>query len=176
MKLALQITARDLPLTDAIDAAIRSKAQKLTHFFDRIISCRVVVHAPHRHHHKGKSYHVDIDIHVPGAELIVKREPREDLYVAIRDAFDAARRQLQGYVRRQRHEVKLHDIDLPARISHLEETRGYGFITTLEGREIYFHRNSVAHGRFEKLHVGAFVRYAEAQGEQGPQASALSIT
>lgn len=174
MKLALQITARDLPLTDAIDAAIRSKAQKLTHFFDRIISCRVVVHAPHRHHHKGKSYHVDIDIHVPGAELIVKREPHEDLYVAIRDAFDAARRQLQSYARRLRHEVKTHEAELPAHISQLHEEQGYGFITTHEGREIYFHRNSVAHGRFEKLRVGAAVRYAEAQGEQGPQASTLS--
>lgn len=176
MKLALQVTARDLPLTDAIDTAIRNKALKLTHFFDRIISCRVVVHAPHRHHHKGKSYHVDIDIHVPGAELIVKREPHEDLYIAIRDAFDAARRQLQGYVCRQRREVKLHDVDLPARISHLEQEQGYGFITTIEGREIYFHRNSLTHGRFEKLRVGTFVRYAEAQGEQGPQASALSMT
>lgn len=126
MKLALQITARDMPLTDAIETAIHTKAEKLTQFFDRIVSCRVVIHAPHRHHHKGKSYHVDIDIHVPGAELIVKREPREDLYVAIRDAFDAARRQLQSYARRHRNEVKTHNVDVPADVSHLFEFQDYG--------------------------------------------------
>ena len=174
MKLALQITARDMPLTDAIETAIHAKAEKLTQFFDRIVSCRVVIHAPHRHHHKGKSYHVDIDIHVPGAELFVKREPREDLYVAIRDAFDAARRQLQSYARRHRNEVKTHDVDTPARVSQLFEHQGYGFITTPEGREIYFHENSVTRGSFKQLRVGTQVRYAEAQGEQGPQASALS--
>lgn len=106
MKLALQITARDLPLTEAIESAIRSKAEKLAQFFDRITSCRVVVCAPHRHHHKGKSYHVDIDLRVPGAELVVKREPHTDLYVAIRDAFDAAKRQLQAYVHRIRNDLK----------------------------------------------------------------------
>lgn len=175
MKLALQITARDLPLTDAIDAAIRSKAQKLTQFYNRIISCRVVVHAPHRHHHKGKAYHVDIDIHVPGSELVVKREPHKDLYVAIRDAFDAARRQLLGYIRRQRNEVKTHDVAHSAHISHLQDDQGYGFITTHEGREIYFHRNSVTHGNFEKLRLGAVVHFAETQGDLGPQASTLSV-
>lgn len=174
MKLALQITARDMPLTEAIETAIHVKADKLTQFFDRITSCRVVIHAPHRHQHKGKSYHVDIDIHVPGAELIVKREPREDLYVAIRDAFDAARRQLQSYARRHRNEVKTHDMHAPARVSQVFEQAGYGFITTAEGREIYFHENSVTHGNFKQLRVGTQVHYAEAQGEQGPQASVLS--
>lgn len=159
MKLALQITARDMPLTDAIETAIHAKAEKLTQFFDRIISCRVVVHAPHRHQHKGKSYHVDIDIHVPGAELIVKREPREDLYVAIRDAFDAARRQLQGYARRHRNEVKTHSLEAPSRVSQFfqHRGRGSGSNTTRGRRENYFHENSMTQRSFQNPPIDAQV-------------------
>ena len=97
MKFPLQITAHNLEMTDAIEAAVRKKAEKLDQFSDRITSCKVVVDCPHRHHNKGVLYNVHIDITVPGTELVVKREPREDLYVALRDAFNAARRQLLEY-------------------------------------------------------------------------------
>ncbi len=106
MKLPLQITARNIELTEAIEAAVRAKARKLERFYDGIMSCRVVVEAPHRHHNKGVLYNASIDITVPGSEVVVKREPHEDLYVAIRDAFDAARRQLQNISQRQRGDTK----------------------------------------------------------------------
>ena len=102
MKLPLQITARNIELTEAIEAAVREKALKLERFYDGIMSCRVVVEAPHRHHNKGVMYNACIDITVPGSEVVVKREPHEDLYVAIRDAFDAARRQLQNISQKRR--------------------------------------------------------------------------
>ncbi len=102
MKLPLQITARNIELTGAIEAAVRGKARKLERFHDGIVSCRVVVEAPHRHHHKGVMYNACIDITVPGGEVVVKRELHEDLYVAIRAAFDAARRQLQDISRKRR--------------------------------------------------------------------------
>ncbi len=108
MKLPLQITARNIELTEAIEAAVRDRAQKLEQFYDRIMSCRVVVEAPHRHQHKGVMYNARIDITVPGSEVVVKREPHEDLYVAIRDAFDAARRQLQNISQKQRGSSKSH--------------------------------------------------------------------
>jgi ribosomal subunit interface protein len=114
MKLPLQITTRNVSLSEAAEAGIREKAAKLDTFYDRIMSCRVVVEAPHRHQQQGILYNVRIDITVPGTELIVKREPHEDLYVSIRDAFDAARRQLQTYARKQRGEVKLHEPQAPA--------------------------------------------------------------
>lgn len=101
MRLPLQITARDIELTAAIERTVRKKAEKLEQFSDRIMACRVVIECPHRHHHKGALYNVHIDLTVPGAELVVKREPNEDLYVALRDAFDAAARQLREHMDRR---------------------------------------------------------------------------
>lgn len=100
MRLPLQITARNIELTEAIETAVRKKAEKLDQYSDRIMACRVVIECPHKHHHKGVLYNVHIDLTVPGAELVVKREPNEDLYVALRDAFDAAGRQLREHIDR----------------------------------------------------------------------------
>lgn len=114
MRLLPQITFRNMPSSNAIEGHILEKIDKLNLFYDRIMGCRVVVEAPHRRHHKGKLYHVRVDMSVPGGELVVNREPskdgaHEDVYVAIRDAFVAAERQLKDYVHRQRGEVKAHE-------------------------------------------------------------------
>ncbi len=173
MQLPLQITARNMSLSEAAEQTIREKAAKLENFHDKITSCRVVVECPHRHKHQGVLYNVRIDLTVPGAELVVKREPNEDLYVAIRDAFDAARRQLQDHARRQRGEVKIHEEPPHGFISQIFPDESYGFISTPDGREIYFHRNSVKNGDFEKLAASTPVRFLEEQGEEGPQATVV---
>ncbi|MBI5379065.1 MAG: ribosome-associated translation inhibitor RaiA [Nitrospirae bacterium] len=175
MIIPLQITVRNVLLSEAAENAIREKAAKLDRYYDRITSCRVVVEAPHRRHHQGVLYNVRVDLTVPGGELLVKREPHEDLYVAIRDAFDAARRQLEDYARRQRGQVKIHEEPPQARVSKLFPGEGYGFLETPDEREIYFHRNSVLNGGFERLEVGSLVRYTEGMGEQGPQATTVAI-
>ena len=108
MRIPLQITARNLEMTDAIDAAIRKRAEKLEHFSDCITSCRVVVECPHRHHQKGMMYNIHIDLTLPGKELVITREPAEDLYVAIRDAFDVATRQVREYMQKRNGHVKHH--------------------------------------------------------------------
>ncbi len=105
MKLPLQITTRNISLSEAAEQTIREKADKLNTFCDRITSCRVLVEAPHRHKQQGVLYNVHIDITVPGSEIVVKKEQNEDLYVSIRDAFDAARRQLKDYTERQRGDM-----------------------------------------------------------------------
>lgn len=110
----LQITWRDIPQSDAVEEDIRSKAEKLEHFFDKIISCRVLVESSHRRHHKGNLYRIRIEIEVPDHQIVVTRDPdqnhaHEDIYVTVRDAFDAARRQLQDYVSQRRGKVKHHD-------------------------------------------------------------------
>ena len=174
MQLPLQITARDIPLSEAAEADIRAKAAQLDLYYDRIMSCRVVVEGQVPHHHKGP-YTVRIDLTVPGTELVVDRQADADLYVAIRDAFDAARRRLEDYGRRQRGGVKVHETAPHARVSKLFPDQGYGFLETPDGREIYFHHNSVLHPGFERLAVGTEVRFAEEQGEQGPQASTVAI-
>jgi cold shock CspA family protein len=174
MQLPLQVTTRNLSLSAAAEETIRNKAEKLDLFCGSIMGCRVVVDAPHRHKNKGVLYCVRLDITVPGAELVIKREPHEDIYVSIRDTFDAARRKLQDYVRKQRGRVKQHEEAPHARISKLFANEGYGFLTTPDGREVYFHRNSLLNTPFEKLELGAEVRFVEEMGEEGPQASTVT--
>ena len=108
MQTPLQITIRDVDHSEALETHIRDKAKKLEEFFDHIMSCRVVVEVPHKHHHQGKQFNVRIDIGVPGSEIVVNRDHAEDVYVALRDAFDAAKRQLEDYARKLHGNVKAH--------------------------------------------------------------------
>ena len=175
MEIPLQITSRNINLTEAIESEIRGKAAKLDKLYDRIMRCRVVVESPHRRRYQGKLYNVQIKMTVPGAELIVKREPHEDLYVAIRDSFNAARRKLEEFARRRRGDVKRHEEAPIAHISVLFPEKGYGFITTPDNKEIYFHKHSILNRDFNHLKVGMKVRFAEERGERGPQASTVTI-
>ena len=109
MQTPLQITIRDIEHSEALETRIRDKAKKLEEFFKNIMSCRVVVEAPHKHHHQGKQFNVRIDIGVPGNEIVVNRDHHEDVYVALRDAFDAAKRKLEDYVRITRGDIKTHE-------------------------------------------------------------------
>ncbi|MDH3687915.1 MAG: HPF/RaiA family ribosome-associated protein [Gammaproteobacteria bacterium] len=180
MKLPLQITWRRLQQSDAIEAAIRKRAEQLSNFYDHIMSCRVMVEAPHSHHRKGNLYHIRLDIGVPGGEIVVNRDPaahgsHEDVYVAIRDAFDAAKRQLQDYARRQRGDVKTHEAHLHAKVLRVFPEQGYGFLLTPDKREVYFERNSLINGDFGFLNPGTEVLYIEEQGNKGPQARQVTI-
>jgi len=109
MQTPLQITVRNIEHSDALETRIRDKAQKLEEFCKHIMSCRVVVEAPHKHHHQGKQFNVRIEIGVPGNEIVVNRDHHEDVYVALRDAFNAAKRQLEDYARKIRGDVKTHE-------------------------------------------------------------------
>ena len=106
MQIPIQISFRDISHSDFIKKRIYEKVEKLKKYTDRITFCRVTVEAPHRHHNKGKLYHVCIDLSLPGEKIVVARDPNdqshEDIYIAIRDAFEAARRQLKKYLRRKR--------------------------------------------------------------------------
>ena len=178
MKQELQITFKDVPSSTAVEARIREHAAELDQFHDGIIRCRVVVERPHRHSRQGNLYAVHVVLTIPGHELVVGREPaqhhaHEDVYVAIRDAFEAIKRQLQDHVGRDRRQPKHHEAAAEGRIGRLCRDEGYGFIETADGREVYFHRNSVADGRFDALAAGVHVRFAEEPGEKGPQATVV---
>ncbi|HXG21699.1 MAG TPA: HPF/RaiA family ribosome-associated protein [Methylomirabilota bacterium] len=176
MELPLQITAHDFALSEALEAEIRERAARLDTYYDRIIRCRVSVEAPVGHHHRGGPYKVRIDLTVPGAELVVNRQDDEDLLVAIREAFDAIRRRLEDYVRRLRGAVKVHEEPLlQGQVTKLFPHEGYGFIETTDGREVYFHRHSVLEPGFDHIELGAAVRFAEEEGNEGPQASTVHI-
>ena len=180
MQLPVQISFRGMEPSDAVEAKIRERVGKLDRFYDRTMGCRVVVESPHRRHHQGKLFHVRIDLTVPGGELAVTREPAEhhayeDVFVAIRDAFDAAQRQLEDYARRQRGDLKAH-AELPSgRVAKLFPDEGYGFIETASGAEVYFHKNSVLDSAFPRLKVGSDVEFVEEQGDKGPQASTVRV-
>ena len=130
MKFPLQITFRNLETSSTIEEWVQVEAEKFDTFYDHIMSCRVAIEIPHRHHRKGKQCHVRIDLTLPGGELVIKREPaassrsrktraalagkvtkvepHHDLRLAIHDAFKAAGRRLQDFARLHRGDVKTH--------------------------------------------------------------------
>lgn len=180
MQLPLQVTFRNLEPSEAVEAIVRRKAEELDKLYDRIMRCSVVVEAHHKHHHKGNLYHVRIDLTVPGSELVVNREPdqhhaHEDVYVAVRDAFNAACRQLKAYASSSHRDVKTHEVPPHGKITELFTEKGFGKIEGSDGREIYFHKNSVLNADFDKLEIGTEVRFVEEEGDQGPQASTVKV-
>ncbi len=180
MQLPIEITFRQMEPSEALEAKIREKVFGLEQFYDRIMSCHVVVEMSHRNHHQGNLFHVRIDLRVPGKELVVSRDPKhnhahEDPYVAVRDAFEAMKRQLKSFVRVQRQEVKTHEAPPHGKIIHVSPTQDYGRIMTPDGRDIYFHRNSVIDGELDQLDEGMEVRFTETVGDNGPQASTVKL-
>lgn len=175
--LPLQIAFHGVPHSPAVEARIREQARALEACYGRMTGCHVVVDVPHRHHREGNAYQVRIDLTAPGVEIVAKPIPdgdtAHDLDTVILDAFDDARRQLDMHLDRARGYVKAHDGPPHGRVSSLFRDQGYGFLTTHEGREIYFHRNSVLNNGFPRLEVGAEVLFVEEQGEKGPQASTV---
>ncbi len=164
-----------------VETRVREQAAKLERFFGRINSCQVTIEAPHRHSRKGRLYRVRIEIGVPGKpNLVVSRHPsqhhaHEDIYVAIRDAFDAAQRRLQEHARKTSRAVKVHEAPLHGKILKLSPDRGYGFIALPDGQEIYFHRNAVVGADTKTLREGDEVRLSVAENEsaKGPQATSV---
>jgi cold shock CspA family protein/ribosome-associated translation inhibitor RaiA len=181
MQIPLQISFRHMDRSAEIESSIRDKAADLDKFASDIMSCRIVAEPVGKHHEHGNLYQVRIDITVPGEEIVVTREPAEhaehkDINVAIRDAFDAARRKLEDYVRCRRRNVKTHEILPHGRVSRLFPHENFGFLETPDGREVYFHGHSVVQGAFNRLQVGTEVTFVEEQGEKGPQASTVKMT
>lgn len=175
MQIPLQITLRDMPHSNALETYIRDKVQKLDAFFGRLVSCRVVVEVPHRHSQQGNQFNVRIDMGVPGNQLVVTRDHHEDPYVALRDAFDAAKRQLESYVRRLRRETKAHAPEHVGHVTRISREEGFGFIEGPDGNERYFHRDNIASPSFDKLKEGDEVKFVDDIGNEGPQAKRISV-
>lgn len=180
MAVDVQISFRGMEPSAAAEARVRHRAEELAQFSDRLMGCRVVLEAVNQRHRQGTIYHVRVDLVVPGGRIVANREPgedhaHEDLHVAIRDAFDAARRRLQDHIRRLDGQTKQHEQPLIGRMVRVFADRGYGFLGTDTGDEVYVHRNSVFDGGFDRLKVGDRVRYVidPEEGEQGLQASAV---
>jgi ribosomal subunit interface protein len=175
MQRPIQITSRDFALTDAMRSLIEQRVKALEQYFGRLTGCHVVIEAPVHHHRRGGPFSVRLDLRTPRAELSVNKQNADDLAVAIREAFDSARRRLEDHLRELRRDVKAHELPAVAHVARIFPGEGYGFLETSDNREIYFHRNSVLDERFDHLKPGTMVRFAEEEGEKGPQASSVAI-
>jgi cold shock CspA family protein len=180
MNVPLEITFHGIAKSDAIESLIRQQAAKLEKVCPHLSSCRIAIEKPHEHARAGNPYRVRIDMRVPPShELVAVRDPldgvlHDSLQTVVLETFRVARRQLKALVDRQRREIKTHDQPC-AIVIRLFPDKGYGFLQTPDGRELYFHGHSVLHGDFARLRVGTAVRFDEEQGDDGPQASTVQI-
>ena len=108
MEIPLQVSLHGIEHSDTLLNSIREKADKLERYYDRVVSCRVVLELAGRHKRAGRQFTVRIDLKVPGDEIVVTHQHDEDLQIALREAFDAARRRLEDHARVRRGDVKQH--------------------------------------------------------------------
>jgi cold shock CspA family protein/ribosome-associated translation inhibitor RaiA len=194
---SMQVTFRNMAAIGGVREEIENRIQKLETFCKPILSCKVMIEAPTNHHRKGGAFHVRIDAKLHDGRVDVKytdspypgkrassdskvrgnenSAERDSLMLTIREAFDAARRLLQEHARRRRADVKTHEPGLQGVISKIFPEGRYGYLECTDGREIYFHANSVIGGSFEKLKLGSKAHFVEEDGQKGPQASTVRI-
>lgn len=182
MQIPLELTFRNVRKDPKIEALIRKQVTKLEKICPHMVGCRVSVERPQEHQRSGSPFRVRLKVTVPPEhELAAVRnagegELHEPLPAVVRRAFEAARQQLKKLVAKQHREVKSHPRqEVGGFIARLYPDQGYGFIRNLEGREIYFHRNSVRGSQFHRLAIGMGVRWTEQEGEKGPHASSVHI-
>jgi len=173
----VNISFQEIPSSQAVRERIEARVAKLHRYYDKLIDCDVVISSKHRRAKRGTFYMVRIHLSLPKKDLIVSQEPGDnkthtDVYISIRDAFNALERQLKAHAEIRRREVKTEVLPPVARVKTIFPEQGYGFLETPDGREIYFHQNSVV-THFERLKKGSEVAFAEEMGEKGPQASSL---
>jgi ribosomal subunit interface protein len=174
MQVPLQITMHGMERSEALDADIRERVAKLEQFHPRMMSCRVLVEETRKHHQQGRQFTIRVDARVPGKEVVVTRDHHEDIYVALRDAFDSVKRQLEEVVREKRGDVKVHDVPQHGEVLRMVRDEGFGFIGTADGRELYFSRENVVHPGFDALEAGVAVQFIEEMAAEGPQAKRVS--
>jgi cold shock CspA family protein len=176
------MTFRNVRKNNAIEDLIQKQAAKLERVCDHIVGCRIAVEQPQEHQKSGNPFRVRIDVTVPPEhELVVIREAgegdlHEQLPTVIRDAFGAMRRQLRKLVEKQRRDVKAHpEQEVAGFVIRVFREQGYGFIKSLNGQEIYFHKNSLPGNEFDRLEPGTGVHWVQEEGDKGPQASTVRV-
>ena len=161
--------------SDAVEANAREHIEKLEEFAPDIMTCRVSIDLEQKHKHQGRPYGVRIDLTLPGHELVVNRVQHEDVYVALRDAFDSMKRQLEDVVRKRRGQEKQHAVPLHGEVIRLDDEGGFGFIRTPDGDEYYFGRDNVAGATFDQVQAGSVVQFIPELAGEGLQAKRVSL-
>jgi len=167
---AIQVTFRDLPYSPAIEFHIKEKAAKLREYFERFIYCHVVLTIPQKHKHQGKLFNVRINLAVPGKEIAVTHQLNQDIYVAIRDAFDALGRRIENYLDRRHGDVKAHRFPLRGYVLRIFPDEGFGFIKGQDDNEYYFSLTNVSAKKFHHLRIGDSVHFLTEPSDEGLQA------
>ncbi|MBZ5558025.1 MAG: HPF/RaiA family ribosome-associated protein [Acidobacteriia bacterium] len=198
MQLAPSITFRGIAPSETLEADILARIRKLETYYQAIMGCRVLVELAEHRHEAGSRYHVRIDLTVPGEEIVVAHDAslhataqdvglakttkgtdldpeRQHAFVAVREAFDVARRRLQDYGRRQRGAVKIPARSPRGRVVRLFPVDDYGYVEAEDGHEVYFQKHSVLKDAFDRLTVGSQVSFVEEPGDKGPQASTVKL-
>ncbi len=181
MQVPLEIDFKDSEPSKAIKAEIEREARRLEKFSSRITSCQVTVIGPAKHHRHGVPFKIDVRIAMPNRKEIVVNRTHDDVkqneYVtaAIKDAFAAAQRRVEDAVREMRGDVKPHEAEDHGRVIKFLAGQDYGFIETPDGREAYFHRDSVLGGGFDRLKIGTEVRFVAEIGEKGVQTTTVCV-
>lgn len=184
MQVPVRISFQNVDASEALEARIREKVAKLESRFSGLVGCQVVVESAHHHQNKGRLYNVRVDVSVPGGEIVASQHTgknplkHDKVYAAMNDAFMAVEKQLEKYKDLIRQDIKQHAENwLSGVVDKLNSGEGFGFIKSQAGDEAYFHRNAVQNGDYDKLDVGAKVRYvlAQEEGLKGPQASIVKL-
>ena len=180
----LDISFHNIDSSPSLEAEIRQKVEKLERRFKHMIGCRVTIEALHNQHQTGNIHAVHIVLSVPGRDLVVSHDPHRpkeryahpDVRTSLRDAFQAAERQLESYKGMQRVDASGPSGSAVAgQVTQLLPGADHGFILNNLGTQLYFHRDSVTNGSFEDLAVGQSVHYVEEQGDAGPVASKVRV-
>ncbi len=167
---------------------IRARVAKLEKIFERLVTCRVRVDQRANKSSRNIPPVVRIEIGIPGRkDLVVSHEPdylqhkfqSPDLHNAINEAFRIAEDRLSEYKRQlqERSKEPFHVIEnqMLGQVADIDPSGDFGFILTSTGSMLYFHRNSVLSGDFDKLRRGTQVHYIEEMGDTGPTASKVRV-
>lgn len=173
-KPTLQVTFHGLPRSSAVESLAKEEAGRLARRCPDIVACRVAIEIEHKHQRQGRAHGVRIDLTRPNQELVVDRVRHEDLFVALREAFDGLERKLDAATRSQRGEVKQHEPELAGQVVRLAE--GFGFIRSAAGDEYYFGAANLHGTTFERLAVGRAVHFlADGGGTDTPRALRVTL-
>jgi cold shock CspA family protein len=184
MQTPVEIDFHGLTANERLRTCVMRNISVLEQRFGRITACRVVIKAPSERHRAGGACEVAIRLSLPqGREVDIGRSEKPekaddrlaDPVVALNAAFKRARRRLQDQARRMRGDVKSHDGPPTATVKRFDEATGFGFLETPDGREIYFHKNSVLDGSSRQVAPGTRVTFFEEMGDKGPQASTVKV-
>jgi ribosome-associated translation inhibitor RaiA len=175
MRQPLEIRFIGMEPSEAVESAALGKAQKLDQFHPDIMACRATIELSDRHKHQGRSFAVRVDVTVPGHEFSVDRVQHEDVYVALREAFDDMKRQLQDSIRRVRGDVKAHPVPLHGEVVRFADEGRCGFIRTAEGDEYWFGPENVTGVPYENVDVGTQVQFIPEVAAEGRQAKRVSV-